>query len=202
MAFQIEDGGGSGRLAKVNSSNQLSVNAVSRTNSENAIVNSGDGYNINTGLITFTSDSESAAMFIKNNESSKNLILTLFIVQLGVSTGATTGAATTISMYRNPTAGTIVSNAVDCDIPAVNQNFGSTRTFDGFTYKGAEGYTLTDGTLIEQAIAPYSPNILNFAAGETVLPPSTSIGVKFTPPASNTSMTASFSFRTYLQEPA
>lgn len=201
MAFQIEDGLGSGRLAQVGKSNHLHVNAVTRTSSADAIVHRGDGYNLNTGPIVLTTANESAVFYVKNNESLKELIISNFVVQLGASTGGTVGAETITKVLRNPTVGTIVSNAVDCDIPAINQNFGSTRQFNGDTFKGAEGYTLTDGVLIADARLPNSPNVAFFEAGETVLPPGTSIGVKFTPPASNTSMSVSFAFRTYLQEP-
>ena len=62
----IEDAS-TGRSARVDSNNRLETQAISESLAD-AAANKGDRFNINTGTVTLTSASESAVLYIKNNE--------------------------------------------------------------------------------------------------------------------------------------
>ena len=120
MDVTIKNGNDGGIVEVVD--NKLQVFAISEGLSI-ASAKDGENYNINTGSITLTSATESAVLYMKNNET-KNFIIEDIIVILGTSTGGTGDLA--ISLVRNPTTGTIITNAVNVDIVA-NRNFGSNR---------------------------------------------------------------------------
>lgn len=156
----------------------------------------GHRYNINTGDLTLTSANESALLYIKNNDT-KDLVIDSFVYIIGASTG---GSGNTEAMLlRNPTAGTIVSDATAVSIN-VNMNFGSNRTLSNvLAYKGAEGKTLTDGTDALGSImtAPLT-NVVT--VGKLILPNGQSLGIQLTPPSGNTSMKVQIAALCYLNQ--
>lgn len=195
MSFVIKDGSGSGREATVNRQNRLSVASVI-TNSQVIAASNGYRFNINTGNITLTNATNTSVIYLKNNEDS-DLYITSIVYILGNSTGGTGNA--TFNAIRNPTAGSIITNANAVSINA-NYNFGSTITLDVDAYKGATGETLLSGgsTILS--------TILSTAAGRTfiqlddfVLPKGSTIGVNYTPPSGNTSQIVQVAFAVYLQ---
>lgn len=149
----------------------------------------GDSYNANTGTITLTTANKSAVFYFKNNGNDEYVIDTLFYL-IGNSTGGTGDMI--ITVLRNPTAGTIVSGAVDMEMAGVNRNFGSNKTIDGDLYKGAEGNTFTDGSKIIESIFNQSPTRAALNVGAIVLPQGSSIGIEITPAAGNTSLDVQF----------
>ena len=131
----------------VDENQQAHVFAITETE-KNSAVESGLAYNINTGIIALTGSSDSAILYFKNTESPINgesdIVIDSIIV--GVNTiSATITENPILTVIRNPTAGTIVDNATAADMKS-NSNFGSSNTLDSLIYKGADGYTLTDGT--------------------------------------------------------
>jgi stress response protein SCP2 len=183
MTIIIKDGVGTGNQAQVDTTNRLRTRTVSATESEEA-AKEGNAFNLNTGVITLTSANESAVMYVKNNDSDTFHIES---IALGIdnATGITAGDQFKITIVRNPTVGTIVSDAVDVDIN-VNRNFGSVDTITSDVYKGGEGKTLTDGI---DALLLYQGDSGRLFAGITLmLPKGTSIGIKIDPPAGNTSV--------------
>lgn len=143
----IKNGVGDGTLARVDSNNQLHVFALTE-DEQNAAAEKGQLYNINTGAIALTGSSDSAVLYFKNNEGAingeSNIIITSVIFGLYGRSATVTDSATA-TIIRNPTAGTIVDNATAVSMNS-NSNFGSSNTLDSLIYKGADGYTLTDGT--------------------------------------------------------
>jgi hypothetical protein len=184
----IHDGTGSGFQAGVSDAHRLLVEA----DSHDAIITAatdGKAFRIATGLITLTSATASGLLYIKNNEAS-NLIVAEIEVRANQSTGGASGVGLW-EIIRNPTAGTVVSNAVAAPI-RVNINFGSTATISVDAFKGAEGSTFTDGSVYatENGMAvPHRVELLG--AGRLVIPRGASIGIRYTPPAGNTSITVS-----------
>ena len=188
----IEDGTGSGKWAKVNLNNRLLAQVITESEADHA-AEVGDRYNINTGDITLTSANESGVFYIKNNEDD-DLIVPSLIFNLGASTGGS--GDWLASVYRNPTAGTVVSDASAVSMNA-NMNFGSNKTLVVDAYKGGEGKTLTDGTLaIESRV---SGGRVIISLGTLAIPKGFSIGVKFTPPTSNTSAIVNCAASCYLK---
>jgi hypothetical protein len=186
MSFIIQDGTGSGQVAKVNGSNRLYVDAVQKSEQAEANIQ-GDAYNINTGQITLTSASESAILYIKNTDSTKRLFVSSIAIGLGPSTGGVATEIPAITVLRNPTTGTIIeSTPTDVDINS-NRNFSSSNSLTIDAYKGGEAETFTDGT--EHIIFYASDNSRLFADIEEVLENGASLGIKIDPQGSNTNMT-------------
>ena len=147
MAESILDGLGKGVSAGVDNNKQLHVFSVTESESNQA-VESGDNYNLNTGIIALTGTSESGILYLKNAEAPVNgegaLIITTIIIGIN-SISATITENPIVTFIRNPTAGTVVSDATALDMVS-NSNFGSSNTPASLAYKGAQGKTLTGGT--------------------------------------------------------
>lgn len=169
--LKIRDGAGSGDVAKVNGRNRLMTQAITESDQQ-AAVELGNAYNLNTGTIALTSASESAVMYLKNNES-VDFVLSALAVGIGALASPTD--STVITLIRNPTAGTVVSDATVISQNR-NRNFGSNKTLTADVYKGAEGKTLTDGDDIAQFFATGSSRL--FASIDFDIPKGSSIGVK------------------------
>lgn len=184
MGFQVQDGQGRGYAAGVNAANRLMAESVSTSESIQATFD-GLAYNVNSGIITLNSATESAVAYMKNT-GTLSLHIEALAVGLGIPASATSGDVATIDVLRNPTGGTIIDNAIKSDI-VENRNFGATARLTADTYKGAAGYTFTDGDVYFKFYQT-TPGRL-FATVDSVLTPGDTIGVTITPPASNTSMT-------------
>lgn len=180
----IQDGTGTGNLAKVSEDNRLVTSSVTISAAAEATVG-GDSYNINTGVITLTSAGESGILYVKNNEN-----FDMFISSIGILLGGNTGGDTTdtnlIKTYRNPTAGTLISGASAVSSNE-NRNFGDTSTWAADVFKGAEGNTVTDGDVITQSLSGSgSRNVL--ADIDFLLTPGASLAVTVEPMDSTTNM--------------
>ena len=193
MAEQILDGTGTGAKTKVDSDNRLHTFSISEGLSLDAAKN-GENYNINTGSISLTSANESAVLYIKNNED-KNFVIEDVIVILGASTGGT--GDLTIELIRNPSTGTIISGASNADVVG-NRNFGSSRELVADVFKGAEGNTITNGTLFSDTTRTAGGTVVHFDADVMVLPKGTTLGVNITPQTSNTAMNVKIAVVGYL----
>lgn len=174
---------GTGTTAKVSTRNRLQTHAVTSTEASIA-ASEGDGYNINTGLVTLTTANESGVLYIKNNED-KDLQIEFLEVILAPSTGGSATDATRVRVFRNPTAGTLITNATPVS-DNQNRNFGTNRALSANAYKGATGSTITGGNVIIEIFArPNSRELLNI---DLTLTKGDSISVSYQPNASNTSM--------------
>jgi hypothetical protein len=174
-----------GDKAKVTPDGLLRTYSVSEDVVENAAA-SGNSFNINTGVVTLTSASESAMLYLKNN-GEEDIHISAIGFLLGNSTGGT--GDLTCKVYKNPTAGTIISGAVDVDINQ-NKNAGSSKILTANAYKGAEANTVTGGDLWYTSLLAGSGRPYVIATGTLVITPGSSIGISITPQTSNTSMGA------------
>ena len=195
MGFEITDGGGKGYSAEVDSENRLRVFSVSEQEVYNAS-SLGNSYNFNTGVINLTSANKSAVFYIKNNGDS-DLIITQLFYLIGNSTAGTGDVL--ITVLRNPTTGTIISNAVAMEMDGVNRNFGSSKSLTTDSYKGAEASTFTNGDKIIESIIDQSPNRVVVEVGGLVIPKGTSIGIDITPATSNSSLDVEFAASVYIR---
>ena len=183
MAEQIKDGSGTASLARVDSNRRLHTQTVS-IDEQGQANKKGNAYNLNTSLVTLTSAAESGVMYVKNNES-RDLHVIAIIVILGPSTGGSATDTTRVRFYKNPTTGTLISNATDADINS-NRNFKSGNTLNADVFKGATGNSITDGNVhIESLVSP--GNRVSFGIDE-ILSTGNSIAVSYEPPDDNTSM--------------
>jgi hypothetical protein len=195
MGFEITDGGGKGYSAEVDSENRLRVFSIAEPEVFNAS-SLGNSYNFNTGVINLTSASKSAVFYIKNNGDS-DLIITQLFYLIGNSTAGTGDVLVTV--LRNPTTGTIISNAVAMEMDGVNRNFGSSKNLTTDSYKGAEASTFTNGDKIIESIIDQSPTRVTVEVGGLVIPRGTSIGIDITPATSNSSLDVEFAASVYIR---
>ena len=195
MAEIIIDGTGKSYAMKVDINGNAHVDAIT-TDRESHTSQLGYSFNINTGLITLTNAAtDNAVLYVKNNEN-YNLVITNVFYQTGASTGGTGNII--VSIYRNPTTGTIVSGASAVEIN-VNRNFGSSRTLLADAYKGATGTTFTNGTKALESILATATQRIAVSAGAITLPKGASIGIQFRTPTGNTSMAVEFAIACYLE---
>jgi len=196
MALQIEDGTGNAYRAKVDSTKRLHTDSVARTEREQAAL-LGNCYNVSTGPITLTS-ANASAVFYFCYEGSVPFVIEEILVILGGTTGGSGDA--TVEILKNPSAGTLVSNAVAVDTNE-NRDFSSSQVITGNLYKGAEGYTITDGVNFAKTTRNSFGTVISFDAAPIVLRKGNSIAVRYTPPASNTSQSCTVAM-TGLEEEA
>ena len=147
---RIEDGKGKNGFAAVTRGQALLGFSVTESETQ-AATDAGFAFNINTGIIALTGSSESGVLYFKNDEPPVNgqsdYIITTIVVGLGNRSATVTDDAV-VTVYRNPTGGTLVDAASAAAITS-NQNFGSSRTLSSTTliYKAtASNQTLTGGT--------------------------------------------------------
>jgi len=195
MAEIIVDGTGKSYGAKVDIDGRLSVDSIN-TDRESYSSQKGYSFNLNTGLINLTNGAtNNGVMYVKNNEDYP-LVITNVFYQTGASTGGTGNII--VSIYRNPTTGTLISGASAVEIN-VNRNFGSSRTLSVTAYKGATGSTITDGTKALESILATATQRIAVSAGAITLPKGSSIAIQFRTPTSNTSMDVEFAIACYLE---
>jgi hypothetical protein len=143
MSEEILDGAGSGMLAKVDIKNRLAVLSTGKTNIQ-AANTFGDAYNINTGDISVSATS--AILYYSHDDAQPFIVDN---IALGLKQGSVTNTPV-MTIIRNPTGGTIISNAVDVDMNE-NRNFGSSTSLSSeLIFKGVSGDTITGGTEIAQ----------------------------------------------------
>lgn len=194
MTGIVKNGAGNGGYsAKVGSDLRLWVDSVQLSQSQSSSI-AGNAYNINTGVVNLTSANKSAIVYVKNNGTNDLIVETLFYL-IGNSTAGSGDML--ITVLRNPTTGTIIDNATDCEMAGINRNFGDSKQLTADMYKGAEGYTFTDGTKVIESIFNQSPTRAALSVGAIVLQRGNSIGIDITPATSNSSLDVEFALSVY-----
>ena len=192
--MKIDSGTGNGKSVKIDDQNRMYVDAITFNRAEEE-VERGNGYNINTGVINLTSANKSAVLYMKNNEDYP-LVITALFYMWGTSTGGTGDVL--VTMLRNPSAGTIISNAVAAEMAGVNRNFGSNKSLSADIYKGAEGNTFTNGDKIIESLLDQGARRTVLTVGDVVIPKGSSLGIDITPATGNTSLDVEFAFSCFI----
>ena len=180
MGFQIQDGTGSSKKAKVSNSNKLFVESVIRSEREEEGI-LGEAYNVSTGFVRLTSANQSSVLYFKNNED-VDLIVTEFLFAVRDSTGGTTRHIR-VDIIKNPIS---MGSGSGTDLNISNINFGSSNTVNSDSEIGQEGSTLNNGTTYLLLVAPLDN--LTTEVASTIIPKGSSIGVNVVPPTSNTAL--------------
>lgn len=191
MSDYIQDGTGSGYRAKVDVDNHLHTRSITESGGTDAAL-FGDLYNINTETIQLTSANASALLYMKNTDSVPWIVNRVFY-NAGPSTGGSGDFLAEV--IANPTTGTLISGG--SALTAHNLNFGSTKTLTGTVLKGAEGDTITDGTVRVSTIIPVAGTRVLIGFDSVVLEPGSSIAVRVTPQSGNTAMDIQVGFNLY-----
>jgi len=175
----IQDGTGSGNSAKVNDQKQLETLSVTTSRVADISENEETAHLIATDFISLTTTgSFNALLYIKNNSSK-----TLFIQTIRTCSDST--GSLQIRMIKNPTAGTIVSDANAAT--SLSSNMASSVSFDGLAYSASgDGKTITDGDNLTQFINKSPGHSIQEYEGAIVIPKGTSIGLTCKPSASTT----------------
>ena len=127
--------------ASVDDSFRLLTRSVTESEAQSA-TEEGDAFNLNTGIIALSSSTESAIAYYLHNEDNAFIVEAIVV---GVGSAGTTTDVSTITLIRNPTAGTIVSGAAVGDINQ-NRNFGASKQLSDSTFlKGVEGNAFSNG---------------------------------------------------------
>lgn len=189
--MQIHDGTGKGYGMQINDENRALTHAVTEPEKGHAI-EFGYGYNINTGTISISA--ASALLYFINNED-RDFIIEAIAVGCGAGTTSDSGV---ITVYRNPTTGTLISGASAVDMYQ-NRNFGSSLDISTTSpaYKGASGNTITNGDAI--ALFYQGASSRGYYTVDMHLPKGSSIGVHIDPNLSSGNMNVYMAIVGYLK---
>lgn len=169
--MKIDDGTGSGKQVKVDTKNRLRTHSTTEPEPMFATIE-GDGYNLNTGLISITADA--TILYLKNNEDRD---FEIEAIAVGAFEGITHSDDPYITIIRNPTGGDLISDATAISMNQ-NRNFGSNKVLTVDVFKGKVGGTVTGGNDI--AILQVSPGTRSFFSINWILQKGSSIGIKLT----------------------
>jgi hypothetical protein len=177
MGQQIEDGTGTGARVQVTKDNQLLTFAVSENRVADVSKRSGDAFLIASDFISLTTTgSFNGLLYIKNNNAKS-----LFIQTIRTCSDAAS-ASMQLRMIKNPTTGTLISDANAAD--ATSSNLGSSNTFDGDAYTASgDGKTVTDGDNLTQFINRSPGHSIQDYEGAIVIPKGQSLAITCKPSA-------------------
>ena len=171
----ITDGTGNNYRTKVAENNRLYVNALSRTEFEEA-ANAGRAFNLNTEDITLPSYSGEQGLFYVMNNGDQNLeLLGWFIGIHNANRGSATDDTNLFRLRTNPTGGTLISEAE----PAftANRNLGSSIVFDITAYKAAGGQKTVTGYDDQSVLYQYPTAGRTFGTVTLSLPRGASLAI-------------------------
>jgi hypothetical protein len=165
----IKDGA-AGYTAKVNRKNQLWTHAVTLPAAQES-ESEGNAWMLTTSVLTITND---ATIGYLKNTTDLEFIVEGIVINMG--SGITYTDQPIIEVYKNPTGGDVISDALPMGL-LQNRNFGFSDTFSGDVFSGKVGGTLTggDGIMAKSIILKEGRTVLpaNF-----ILPKQASIGAK------------------------
>lgn len=172
----IRDGTGGGYIARVSSTNRLSVTSETVSAIAVASLARSSAYVVGTqGGVALTSAAGESAVLYLLNSSETPLVVGGFAVS--------SNQAGTWTAYRNPIGGTITSSGTA--VTPVNFNFSSGNTLNGTALKGADGLTTTGGVVLVSGYTPIGFTNLD-VAGALVLGTGSVLTLTYTPDADAT----------------
>lgn len=190
--------GRTGDTAEVDAGHRLRVRALVNSAQEGA-TEDGDSYNINTGLISFTTTvTETGIMYLKNNEVRDFHIEGIFL-SIGPAADADVDDTCRIRIYKNATTGTLITPTPTNVDTNSNLNFSSSNTFSSDAFKGVEGETITNGTVHFESLINHNTR--------TAFPVSWSLGtgnsiaISIEPADSTTAMKVICAITGHLEDP-
>lgn len=166
MELEIKDGTGSGKRAKVNNNNRIETFSITESRLADISLRDGEAYIITSDFVSLTTTASfSGMLYIKNTDTDKNL----FIDKVRVCGTGTSMNAMQCKFYKQPTTGTLISDAnAGIVVPA---NLGSNNTFSGTVYAASgDGKTVTDGTQFSQFTIHLPGHAIQEYDGAIILP--------------------------------
>ena len=193
---QLQGGNNPNNTAHVDAGGRLQTSTVNTEEQEHAAAN-GDTYNIDTGVITLTTDAETPVLYLKNTGEARVIKLS----RLSLTTLASTGGTGPViaSLHVNITGGTITTAT---PAPTKNFNVTSAKTLAVDARRGMTGGTFVSGAAEPtlRAMFPGAPVFAVAPYDHVVIPQGGSVCVVITPPTGNTSMVLLASLIAFLSE--
>lgn len=182
MAQQIEDGVGTGKRVKITEDNRMETFSITETRMADISLKKGESFIVTSDFISLTTTASfSGMLYIKNTDASKNL----FIDKVRVCGTGTSMNALQCKFFKNPTTGTLISDANDGIVVA--SNLGSNITFTGTVYAAsADGKTVTNGTQFSQFTIHLPGHTIQEYDGALILPGGSSLAIAVQPGAATT----------------
>lgn len=142
--MKIEDGTGTGRAAKVEENNRLLTQAAASSELHENSLKEEQVYMFSSGEFTSitTTGTETGCFYVKNDSSTKKLILS------SIRTCGT--QLQKVTFYKNATGGTLITDQTPAQ--STNLNFTSSNSSESTVYVGANAKTVTGGTWFGQHI--------------------------------------------------
>lgn len=171
MSTQILDGSGSGYAAKVNSLNRLETFSIIENRVADVSKRTGLSFVLASDFISLTTTgSFNGIMYVKNESDKYDLYIDK------VRTCSDIMGNVQIRILRNPTAGTLVSDANLAD--QLSANVGKEEPFDGLAYSASgDGKTVTDGENFSQFINHSPGHSIQEYDGAVIIPRGKSIAM-------------------------
>lgn len=193
---QITGSNNPGNTVEVDSLGRIQARAVSASEQADTAVR-GETFNLNTGNVTLTDDTETPLFFIKNDGEDRDLIITRVFFTFLASTAGT--GAVNATIVANPTGGSILT---DTALEIFNFNVGSGNDLGLDVNIGATGSTVTGGTVPFRFLFTGDEQRQLISIDSIVVPRGSSVVITLTPPASNTSMVVQAGLNMFLAEPS
>ena len=177
MNIEILDGSGDGYRAKVNENKRLETFSITETRIADISARIGESFILTSDFVSLTTTgSFNGMMYVKNTDTEK----TLFVDKIRVcGTGSSMGSLQA-KMIKNPTTGTLISDAnAGLTVPA---NLGSNVTFGGLNYAAsADGKTVTNGDQFSQFTIHLPGHSIQEYQGSLILPAGSAFAIEVKP---------------------
>jgi len=182
MFYIIEDGTGSGKKASVDSDNRLETFSVVESRISDISNREGRSFILTSDFVALTTTgSFNGMLYVKNTSTDRDM----FIDRVRVCGTGTSMNSMQCRFVKNPTTGTLISDANDgISVPA---NLGSNEDFTGINYAASgDGKTVTDGTQFSQFTIHLPGHTIQEYNGSIIIPGGSSMAIEVKPGAATT----------------
>jgi hypothetical protein len=182
MFYIIEDGTGSGKKAKVNAENRVETFSVIESRISDISNREGKSFILTSDFVALTTTgSFNGMIYIKNTDTSQDL----YIDRVRICGTGTSMNAMQCRFVKNPTTGTLISDANDGI--SVAANLGSNEEFAGTNYAASgDGKTITDGLQFSQFTIHLPGHTIQEYNGAIIIPGGSSMAIEVKPGAATT----------------
>jgi hypothetical protein len=182
MAQQLEDGTGSGSRVKVTSDNRLETFSITESRMADISLRNGKAFIITSDFVALTTTGAfNGMLYIKNTDTSRDL----FVDKVRVCGTGTSMNAMQCKFYKNPTTGTLISDANDGIV--VPSNLGSNEVFTGDIYAASgDAKTVTNGTQFSQFTIHLPGHTIQEYDGALIIPGGSALAIAVQPSAATT----------------
>ena len=179
MSTEIKDGTGSGNRAAVNKNNRLETFSITESRLADISLREGRSFLITSDFVSLTTTgSFNGMLYIKATDTSK----IIFIDKIRICGTGTSMNSMQTKFYKNPTTGTLISDANSG--MSVAANLGSQELFPGTVYSASgDGKTITDGTQFSQFTIHLPGHTIQEYNGAIIIPGGSSLGIEVKPGA-------------------